>query len=171
MQKVDSEIRLADRIWVAVALLHQKFPLREDFSKEDIRQEMRELGLMAGLNPGSVAAHLKEHMVANVPPSTGKYRMLFESRPGRLRLYVPGDEIDPRRQLHRPSKQIPKRDELPTEYHPLLDWYTRWCDRQQERSPAKYEDDPLIRLIGSGQHIWADEHADEYVNRLREEQA
>jgi hypothetical protein len=32
-----------------------------------------------------------------------------------------------------------------------------------------YEDDPLIRLIGSGKHIWADEHADEYVENLRRE--
>jgi hypothetical protein len=28
---------------------------------------------------------------------------------------------------------------------------------------------PLLALQGSGRHIWADEHADEYVNRLREE--
>jgi hypothetical protein len=30
------------------------------------------------------------------------------------------------------------------------------------------DDDPLLRLIGSGRDIWADEHADEYVRRLRE---
>ncbi|MFP5235994.1 MAG: hypothetical protein ACLGSD_08820 [Acidobacteriota bacterium] len=35
--------------------------------------------------------------------------------------------------------------------------------------PPNYEDDPLIRLIGSGKHIWADEHADEYVENLRRE--
>ncbi|MGZ4846138.1 MAG: hypothetical protein ACXV75_15630 [Candidatus Angelobacter sp.] len=28
--------------------------------------------------------------------------------------------------------------------------------------------DPLLSLNGSGKHIWADEHADEYVNRLRD---
>lgn len=27
---------------------------------------------------------------------------------------------------------------------------------------------PLLKLVGSGRDLWADEHADEYVNRLRE---
>ena len=32
----------------------------------------------------------------------------------------------------------------------------------------KPEDDPLLALRGSGRELWADEHADEYVRRLRE---
>jgi hypothetical protein len=28
--------------------------------------------------------------------------------------------------------------------------------------------DPLLALYGSGKDLWADEHADEYVKRLRE---
>ncbi len=31
------------------------------------------------------------------------------------------------------------------------------------------ESDPLLALRGSGGHLWADEHADEYVRRLRED--
>ena len=31
------------------------------------------------------------------------------------------------------------------------------------------DNDPLLRLIGSGQQVWADEHADEYVENLRRE--
>ncbi len=30
------------------------------------------------------------------------------------------------------------------------------------------EEDPLLALRGSGKELWADEHADEYVRRLRE---
>ena len=30
------------------------------------------------------------------------------------------------------------------------------------------DDDPLLRLFGSGKDLWADEHADEYVRGLRE---
>jgi len=30
------------------------------------------------------------------------------------------------------------------------------------------ESDPLLALRGSGKTLWADEHADEYVRRLRE---
>ena len=29
------------------------------------------------------------------------------------------------------------------------------------------ESDPLLQLCGSGSQLWADEHADQYVSRLR----
>ncbi len=29
--------------------------------------------------------------------------------------------------------------------------------------------DPLLELLGSGREIWADEHAHDYVRRLRED--
>ena len=32
----------------------------------------------------------------------------------------------------------------------------------------KIENDPLLALRGSGKDLWADEHADEYVRRLRD---
>ncbi len=35
--------------------------------------------------------------------------------------------------------------------------------------PVEKEPDPLLALRGSGRELWADEHADEYVRRLREE--
>jgi hypothetical protein len=47
----------------------------------------------------------------------------------------------------------------------LLDWYREW---NASHTKSSEESDPLMRLVGSGKHIWADEHADEYVNRLRE---
>jgi hypothetical protein len=31
------------------------------------------------------------------------------------------------------------------------------------------EDDPLLSLRGSGRDLWRDEHANEYVRRLRED--
>src|ERR1035437_8863538 len=116
------EIKLADRIWIAVALLHRENHPRESFNREEIRRKLRETGLMEGLKPQSVAAHLKEHLVANVPTSSTKYLMLYETEPGFLRLFRAGDRIDPGRQSSRPSKHIPKRDEIPNEYRPLLDW-------------------------------------------------
>jgi hypothetical protein len=82
MNVTQREIFLADRIWIAVALLHQESPLRDGFTKDEIRHKLRETGLMVGLKAGSVAAHLKEHMVANVPPSSTKYRMLYEIQDG-----------------------------------------------------------------------------------------
>jgi len=164
-----TNIKLADRIWIVVALLHREMAAREDFSREEIRGKLRETGLMDGLKPQSVAAHLKEHLVANAPPSSTKYRMLYETRPGNLRLFRPGDKIDPGRDSLNPSKHVPKRDELPLQYLPLLDWYEEWSRKTTAAHLPSYEDDPLIRLIGSGRHIWADEHADEYVENLRRE--
>lgn len=160
-----TDILLADRIWIATALLHREHPQRDDFSTEEIRRKLREVGLSNGLKPSSVAAHLKQHLVANVPPSTTGYRMLFKTQPGNLRLLRAGDYTDPQRR----SKQTPKREELPTQYQPLLDWYEEWSRQTPPSGKPNYENDPLIRLIGSGKHIWADEHADEYVENLRRE--
>ena len=51
----------------------------------------------------------------------------------------------------------------------MLDWYEDWSKGYRAPdAPINWEDDPLIRLIGSGKHIWADEHADEYVENLRQ---
>jgi hypothetical protein len=165
------EILVADRIWVAMALLHQQYPLRNDFKKAEILDKLEEEGLTDGVERGTLNAHLDQHCVANVRPSSGKYRMLFETSPGNLRLYRPGDLPHPERmQKRKPSKSVPAEEKLPTKYKPLLSWYESWIGAAQLGAmQVNYEDDPLIRLIGSGRHIWADEHADEYVENLRRE--
>lgn len=169
MAYVGTELLLADRIWLSVAMLHREFPGREDFSRDEIRKKLGESGLDAGTKRASIHAHLKEHMVANVPPSSTRYRMLFETRPGFLRLFRPGDAVDPLRQTGKPTKHMPKREQVSAEFHALLDWYDNWITKRPPVGPGSYDDDPLIRLIGSGRHIWADEHADEYVENLRRE--
>jgi hypothetical protein len=169
MTHLETDLLLADRIWLSVAMLHRQFPNREDFSKDEIRQKLAESRLDAGLRRSSIHAHLKEHLVANVAPSSTRYRMLFEPRPGYLRLFRPGDPIHPLRQAGKLTKHMPKREEVNREFHPLLDWYENWIANQPVPGAANYDDDPLIRLIGSGKHIWADEHADEYVENLRRE--
>lgn len=163
---------VADRIWVATALLHKEFPLRSDFSKSEIIRKLADEGLSADLERATLSAHLDQHCVANVPPSSGKYRMLFEAGAGgMLRLFRPGDPTHPDRHQKRvPSKTTPSREKLPSKYQPLLDWYRGWTetfDADSSRHPA--EEDPLMRLAGSGCHIWADEHADDYVENLRRE--
>ena len=168
------KLLIADRIWIATALLQQQFPLRKDFRKDEIRKKLEAEYLANGIESSTLNAHLDQHCVANVPPSTGKYRMLYETTPGgNLRLFRPGDLNHPARaQRRKPSKIIPKREEIPEQYWQLLDWYQVWSrEAHAPDAPANWEDDPLIRLIGSGKHIWANEHADEYVERLREESA
>ena len=168
-QELEEGLTIADRIWIATALLHQQSPARDSFSREEIRKKLTQEGLDEGIKPGSISAHLSDHLVANVPASSGKYRMLFEVSPGSLRLFRPGDLTHPSRiQRRTPSKTVPEPTQIPSRYKPLIDWYRRWIEGKSQET-GKWEDDPLIRLIGSGKHIWADEHADEYVENLRRE--
>ena len=88
--------------------------------------------------------------------------MLVETRPGHRRLFRRGDSYHAQREG---SKTVPEREELPEKYRSLLDWYRDW-DRETSQDGIK--NDPLLALRGSGKHIWADEHTDEYIRRLRE---
>ncbi len=88
--------------------------------------------------------------------------MLVETSPGRRRLYRVGDSYDAAREG---SKTTPEREDIPLKYRELLNWYYEWGkDRVEER----IKNDPLLVLRGSGKELWADEHADQYVRRLRE---
>ena len=176
-----STVLLADGVWIATALLHRKFPERQDFSEAEIQASFLNEGFPRGKHSNSLPAHVSSHCVANRPRSRkkedpsrlqgGAYRILYETRSGFRRLFRLGDDVHPdRQQQRRPSKSTPRRDQIPTHYLSLLDWYDQW---HPQIPPAikieRLEDDPLLRLRGSGRHIWADEHADEYVERLRRE--
>jgi hypothetical protein len=110
----------------------------------------------------SFHVHVVQHCVANRPPNPARYRMLTETRRGRRRLFRPGDRFHPARDG---SKVMPDTAEIPDNYLPLIEWYRSVYARSVERGPRE---DPLLELRGSGRSLWADEHADEYVRRLRE---
>jgi hypothetical protein len=157
----ETRIKVADEVWVAAALLHREQPEREDFSIEEI---VNRAGRGAGkdeLRPGFYV-HVVQHCVANRPPNPGRYRMLFETAPGRRRLFRTGDTYNAAREG---SKTTPAREDIPTQYVSLLDWYRDW---NKDDIEERIKNDPLLALRGSGKHIWADEHADEYIRRLRE---
>jgi hypothetical protein len=154
-------IKVADEVWVATALLHREHPKANDFSFEEIVERAHKEGLHEPLRPG-VYVHVVQHCVANRPPNPGRYRMLFATAEGRRRLFHTGDPSHPDREG---GKTTPRREELPDGYADLLDWYAEW---DGDRAKNLIENDPLLSLRGSGKRIWADEHADEYVRRLRE---
>ena len=89
--------------------------------------------------------------------------MLFETTLGRRRLFRLGDAPHADR-LN--GKITPARGDIPARYEDLLRWYEGWSKQAHEGETD--EEDPLLSLRGSGRHLWADEHADEYVRRLRE---
>jgi hypothetical protein len=154
-------IKVADEVWIATTLLHREHPDAADFAIEEIMQRATEEAGKHPLRPG-VYVHVVQHCVANRPPNPGRYRMLYETAPGRRRLFRSGDNYDTARQG---AKIVPAREDIPSEYAALLDWSREWA-RDNEKDRIK--NDPLLALRGSGKKLWADEHADEYVRRLRE---
>ncbi len=156
-----TELKVADEVWIATAMLHKRFPERADFEIDEIVESARKLGLTKPLRPG-VYVHVVQHCVANRPPNPGRYRMLFETAPGRRRLFRKGDSYHPGREK---GKITPRREAMPHGYDGLIGWYENWTTA---RTAKASQTDPLLELVGSGKRLWADEHADDYVRRLRE---
>jgi hypothetical protein len=156
-----TQMKVADEVWIATALLHCAHPKREDFTIDEIMEQAAKEAGKQPLRPG-VYVHVVQHCVANRPPSPGRYRMLFETARGRRRLFRNGDVYDPAREG---SKTIPNKEDLPRECGSLLDWYQQW---NQDTVEDRIKNDPLLALRGSGKDLWADEHADDYVRRIRE---
>lgn len=158
---IETELKVADEVWIAAALLHREHLEALDFAVEEIVERARREGLHKPLRRG-VYVHVIQHCVANRPPNPGRYRMLFETGPGRRRLFRSGDSYDPAREG---AKTVPAMEDIPSEYAALLDWYRDW---NRDSVEDRIKNDPVLALRGSGKELWADEHADEYVRRLRE---
>jgi len=155
------QLKVADEVWLATALLHREHPERADFEIDEIVQRAAKEAGKEPLRPG-VYVHIVQHCVANRPPNPGRYRMLVETSPGRRRLFRVGDSYDAAREG---SKTTPAVEDIPAKYVNLLDWYRDWNHCTVE---GRIKNDPLLALYGSGKDLWADEHADEYIRRLRE---
>jgi hypothetical protein len=157
MGKVTAEIKLADEVWIATALLHREHPEASDFTlREIVARMVREgFGERKGIYP-----HVSSHCVANRPGSTGNYRTLFETAPARRRLYRTGDPYDQRRER---GKIMPRREEIPPRYHPLLDWY-----EQEWASASTQAEDPVRALRRKYPDLWRGVDPDEDVRQLRE---
>ena len=148
---IQATLKVADEVWIATALLHRDHPEALDFAVEEIVRRAEREGLHKPLRRG-VYVHVIQHCVANRPPNPGRYRMLFRK----------GDSYHPGREG---AKLTPEREDLPYGHNGLLSWYHDWSSAATN-NPSK--EDPLLSLRGSGKHLWADEHADDYVRRLRE---
>ena len=155
------KVKIADQVWIATLLLHKEKPERSDFNVDEIVERVRKEAIDES-NPTSVYVHVVQHCVANRPPNPARYRVLFETAPGRRRLFRKGDAYHPAREG---AKITPDPEDLPPGYRDLLGWYRDWCS---SISHAASEIDPLLEMAGSGRHLWQDEHADDYVRRLRE---
>lgn len=154
------QIRVADEVWVATALLHRRHPDRSDFSAVEIVRQAEVENVADSQLHYELWEHVIRHCVVNNEYDPGRYRMLFETSKGQRRLFKPGDPFDPRRNL---GRFTPRKDEMPQKYRELIDWY--WNDYV---GGGRLAADPILSLRGLGKTIWADEDADAYVERLRE---
>jgi hypothetical protein len=161
MTSTQTKVKVADEVWIATVLLHREHPEAPDFTIEQIVERARLEGISKPFRPG-VYVHVVQHCVANRPPNPGRYRMLFESGPGRRRLFRTGDTYHSQRES---GKIVPAREDLPRHYEGLIAWYQKWSATLAAKAK---ETDPLLSLRGSGKELWANEHADDYVRRLRE---
>jgi hypothetical protein len=155
------QLKVADEVWIVTALLRREHPEQVDFSVDEIVERAERQNLYGSLRPG-VYVHVVQHCVANRRPNPGRYRMLVETRAGRRRLFRAGDAYHPEREG---GKITPEADALPHGYTGLLQWYQEW---RQTLARAEANQDGILGLRGSGKELWADEHADDYVRRLRE---
>src|SRR5258708_12436938 len=147
-----SGVKVADEVWIAAALLHRDHPEAADFSVEEIVRPPEREGLRKPLRRG-VYVHVIQHCVANRPPNPGRYRMLFETGPGRRRLFRKGDSYHPGREG---AKITPEAEDLPSGYNGLLGWYRDWSlsfALAAPNNPSKQ--DPLLSLRSPANHLLA----------------
>jgi hypothetical protein len=157
-----SSLTVADAIWVCVADLQRREgsgrPLCT-FPTEFIVDSVQSKHLTQGAYK-SIWQHVNQHCVANRKAQPNRLCYLFATGGGNRRLWRVGDRRDPTREG---AATHPAWDKLPAEFAYLRRWYEEeWNFRGNVP-----ESDPLLDLVGTGRHIWADEHADEYVANLR----
>ena len=155
----DTQVLVADEAWIALAMLHRKYPERSSFSAAEImlsaKKEKAHNESRSGLQ-----THIYLHNVANRRPNSATYRMFYKVGDG-FRLFRPGDDFHPDRK----GKVAPRRGELPEQYHPLLDWYEKEYSRHV--SATNDDEDPVLQMWGIGKEIWKDEDGDSFVARER----
>lgn len=159
--KAIAAVKVADEVWIATALLHREQPKRQDFTVQEIVDRAARERVHDSLRPG-VAIHAYQHCVATLAPNTARYRMLTATGKNKRRIFRPGDEHHPDREG---GKITPKKEEIPEEYWPLVDWYASRFGKALKESLSA---DPLLAMKGMWKGLWKDEKPDAYVRRLRE---
>ena len=156
-----TKLKVADEVWIAVALLHREhlrlpiFPLKKSLTV---------LGGKASTNlfvPGST---FTSSCIASPIARRTRAATVCLSKRRRAADASFAEEM-PIIRTAQTQKSVRNPRICPLGYVDLLDWYRDWSIAA---SRSLVEADPLLQARGSGKHLWADEHADEYVRRLRE---
>jgi len=150
------DLKVADAVWIATAVLHQQHPAAPGFERKEIADKVAEMKLTRG-QPTSVWQHIDRHCVANRPAQTNRRRDLYNPpRSGLRRLFKPGDWYVPEREG---APYHPVWTDLPPQFRKLEKWYEDWCGE---------EEDTLLSLAGLGKGTWQGVDAVEHIRQLRE---
>ena len=155
------DVKVADEVFIATALLHRENPKRADFTISEIVERAAKENLFGELRPG-VRVHASLHCVANRAPNPGRYRMLYATGERTRRLLRSGDDEHP----GRTGKIWPDPEAVPSRYAELIHWA-----KQQYGKPSSHQTrwlDGVLQMRGLGRELWRGEDPDEYVRRLRE---
>jgi|SRR5579859_1479419 len=152
------ELKVADQVWVATALLHREHPDRNDFSKKEIRERAVLIDPEGAARPG-ISLHISTHCVASKPPSPARHRMLMRTRKGWRRLFREGDI--PHRERS-DGNTTPNPEDLPEKYRSLLEWYEKEYNRRSSKpssvgKPRGASAETLMNLMGRISREDADE--------------
>jgi hypothetical protein len=155
------DIKVADEVFLATALLHREHPDREDFTISEIVARAAQENLFGELRPG-VRVHASLHCVANRAPNPGRYRMLYATGDHTRRLLRSTDDVH----SERTGKIWPDPPAVPPRYGELIEWAKQRYGKEGAQ-PSRWLDG-LFQLQGLGRQVWNGEDPDEYVSRLRE---
>jgi hypothetical protein len=161
MPVVGSDIKVADEVFVATALMHREHPEREDFTVSEIVDRAERENLYGKLRPG-VQVHAYLHCVANRRPNSVRIRMIYATANNRRRLLREGDDVHP----DRTGKIFPDPEDLPPQYHELIKWARERYGKGGGK-PVRWLDG-VFQMFGAGKDLWKGEDPDEYVRKLRE---
>jgi hypothetical protein len=156
-----SEIKVADEVFLATALLHREYPERQDFTIGEIVDRAEKENLFGELRPG-VRVHATLHCVGNRPPNPGRYRMLYATGDRTRRLILASDEFHPDRK----GKIFPDPEDVPSKYHELIEWAKQRYGKGTASQPRWL--DGVFQMFSLGKELWKGEDPDEYVRKLRE---
>ncbi len=159
---IANDIRVADEVFIATALLHRENPDRQDFTISEIVDRAAKEKLTNVLRPG-VRVHASLHCVANVAPNPGRYRMLYATGDRMRRLLRAGDNVHP----ERTGKIWPDPQDVPAQYSELIEWTKRRFGKEGP-SEGRWLDG-IFALRGMGRELWQGDDPDEYVRKLRED--
>src|SRR5712692_711102 len=139
-------VKVADAVWIATALLHREHSQRGDFALQEIVDRVEAEPRVGRHKRTTVYAHVTQHCVANVSPSSGRYRMLFETSKGRRRLFRPGDPFD----RSRTGKMTPDAHVIPREFRMLVEWYRAEYSGSSPSVEDRLKNDPILAMRGLG---------------------